>query len=175
MQEAGLVHDRQPVEQRLDQRRDLRLRERAVRLHPVGKRRALDEFHHHVGGAVRLEEAHHAHDVRMAERRHGARLVEKAPLAPVERVGGGRRARRDRIVGAARGDVVGQVFLDRDLEVEVRVGREVGQPEAAHAEHALDAVFLQRVARGKGIRGARGHVTPCRSARWPSPGCGASG
>ena len=73
----------------------------------------------------------------------GARLVEEALLAPVEVSAVSAERGRDRLVGAARRDVARQVLLQRDLEVEVGVGGEVGQAEAADAEQLLDAVFVQ--------------------------------
>jgi len=38
------------------------------------------------------------------------------------------------LILAALGEVAGQIFLDRDLEVEVRVGGEIGQAEAPDPE-----------------------------------------
>src|SRR5262245_49412227 len=102
----------------------------------------------------------------MAERGERARLVEEALLAPAEGLGGVGRARADGLVAAARRDVARQVLLQRDLEVQVRVGGEVGQPEAAHPEELVDAVLLQAVARRKGLRRHEGLIS--LSARLPS-------
>ncbi len=94
----------------------------------------------------------------MAERGERARLVEKPRKAPLERFGGRLGFGPDRLVLAALGEVAGQVLLDRDLEVEVRVGGEISQAEAPDPQSLLDAVFVQRITLGEGDFG--GHRKP---------------
>ncbi|MNC89132.1 hypothetical protein D3C83_50310 [compost metagenome] len=107
------------------------LRHRAARSDPVRQRLSLDELHHHVAGVIRLEEAHHAHDVGMAERRERLGLGHEALQAPLERFGRVLRPGLHRAVLAARGEVARQVLLQRNLETEVAVGGKISQAEAA--------------------------------------------
>jgi hypothetical protein len=60
-------------------------------------------------------------------------------------------------------EVARQVLLDRDLEVEVRVGGEISQAEAPDPEGLLDAVFVQRMTSGEGNFG--GHRDAATSGR----------
>src|SRR5258708_37177028 len=100
----------------------------------------------------------------MAERGERARLVEKPGKAPLERFGVGLGLGQDRLVLAALCEVAGQVLLDRDLEVEVRVGGEIGQAEAPDPEGLLDAVFVQRITLGAGDFGGHRYAATSRRA-----------
>ncbi len=146
MQVARAVHGREPVEQRGHQGDDRLLGELLVAPAPRLERLAALVLEHHVRRAIRLEEAHHADDVGVAEGGEGARLHEEA-VQPREvevlvLVG----ARRDGVVGRAVGELLGQVLLDHHLRVEVGVGGRVDDPEAALAEHRVEAVFHQAIA-----------------------------
>ncbi|MNC93194.1 hypothetical protein D3C83_97690 [compost metagenome] len=67
MEKPGLVDHFQPIEQRTGKALKQLLRQRPARPDPLRERLALDEFHDHVTGLVRLEKTHHPHDVGMAE------------------------------------------------------------------------------------------------------------
>ena len=123
---------------------------------PVGQRRLqalpLFVFHHHVAGAVVLEVAKHPHDVRVAEARQGLRLAHEAVLAP--RIFGLRFFRIQRhgaCEGIAHRHAGGEELLDRHLEIQVAVRRQVGDAEASHAEHGLESVLLQQGSRRQGL------------------------
>ena len=88
----------------------------------------------------------------MTERGEGARLVQEARQPPLERLEGRFRFRPNRLVFAPLREIAGEVLLDRDLELEVRIGREIGQAEAADPQSLLDLVFEQRIAFGIGRR-----------------------
>ena len=121
----------------------LRFRRLRVELQHGLQRVALLVVHDHVGGGVGLEIAQHAHDVRMAELAQRARLEQEALEAPPVARLVLRRLRDHFAVGRAHGELARQVFLDRDVLVEVGVARAVGDAEAARAQHLLDAVFVQ--------------------------------
>ena len=155
------MDDFQAVEKRGSDREHRALLERPADADPFAQGLSRNEFHHHVGGAVRLEEAQDSDDIRMAERGERARFVEKPRKAPLERLRAGLGLRLDRLVLAALREVAGQVLLDRDLEVEVRVGREISQAEAPDPESLLDAVFVQLVTAWQGdLVGHRNAATP---------------
>src|SRR5262245_47179303 len=100
----------------------------------------------------------------MPERRERARLVEEARKAPLERIEARLPLGPDRLVIAALGEIAGQVLLDRDLEVEIRVRRQIGQPETADAQSLLDLVLVQRITPGQSdLGGHRGALTSGRS------------
>jgi len=88
----------------------------------------------------------------MPEAGQGARLFEEALQALGEVLGVMVRPGTHAAVVAAAGELRGQVFLDRDVSVEMNVGGQVGDAEAALAEHRLDPVFVQTVAFGQGDR-----------------------
>ena len=146
VQEAGLVHFGDAVEQRIEEFVDFGFRERARLLQDLGEARAMLVSHHQVGGAVGLEVAVDPHDVVVVEAHQRARFVAEPFQAPPEglgiggdqrmHAGAGRRSRRN----GAR-----QVFLDRDRAADHRLGRLIGNAEAARAEHALDAVAFEFV------------------------------
>ena len=54
--------------------------------------------------------------------------------------------RRYRFRRRAVGELLGEVFLDRHLGVQVDVRRHIGNAEATLAKHAVDPVFKQPVA-----------------------------
>ena len=87
---------------------------------PLAQRLALDQGHHHVGGAVGLEEVVHAHDGgRAVEPRQRARLVEEALAAPGKLLGMLGRARHHRGPALAQRQRRRQVLLDRDVAMEL--------------------------------------------------------
>src|SRR5262249_46876319 len=156
MQVPGAMDEVEAVEQRPDEREDRALVEGPAAADPLAQGLPGYELHHHVRGAVRLEEAQHAHDVGVTERGERARLVEEARQAPLERLGCGLALRLHRLIVAALGEIAGQVLLDRDLEVEVRIGREIGQAEAADPQGLLDLVLVQRITLGESDIGGHG-------------------
>src|SRR5687768_13298147 len=96
----------------------------------------------------------------MAERGQRARLVHEPLQPPLKRLRRLARLGVDRAVFGARGKVAGQVFLQCHLEVEVAVGGEIGQAEAARSQHRFDAVLVQRVAAGQRVGDFRhGHLS----------------
>ena len=136
------MNDFQAVEKRGGDGEHGALLERPAGADPFAERLPGNEFHHHVRGPVRFEKTQDPDDIRMAERGERARFVEKPGKAPLERLRAGLGLRLDRLVFAALGEVAGQVLLDRNLEVEVRVSGEISQAEAPDSESLLDAVFV---------------------------------
>ena len=143
VQVARAVHHREAVEERREERDDLVLGDVRALLAPGLERLAALVLEHHVRGLVRLEEARHAHDVRVPEGGERARLDEEAVEAALVEVLVVVGARRDRVVDGAVGEVLGQVLLDDHLGVEVHVGGGVGDAEAALAQDRVDAVLEQ--------------------------------
>ena len=160
MQVAGLVHHFQAVEQRRDERRRSAPRRAAgACLSQSGSGVALDELHHHVGGAVGLEEAHHAHDVRDGGTRRACATRRGSAAAPVEvSAVVGEFGAIDWSAPRSR-DVAGQVLLDRHLQVEVGCRWRGKSGRSRRRRAAFDAVLVQRVARGEGVSA----VTCCRA------------
>ena len=152
VQVAGGVDLGQTVEQRHEERAQFVLGELAALLaHDGGEAVALLVLHHHVGGAVRLEEAEHRHDARMAEYREGLRLLQEALEAPVVIVLVALGARPDRGLALADGELDRQVLLDRDVLLEVGVPGEIGDAEAARAQDRLDLVLVEPEAGRQGV------------------------
>ena len=88
----------------------------------------------------------------MAEARQGARLVEEALQPPFEIVLRAARAGGDVGQLQAQGEIDRQVFLDRQLLVQGGVFGEIGDAEAAAAQHALDAILRQPKSRRQRLR-----------------------
>ena len=149
VQVARAVDDLQAIEQRRQQRHDCRLGNVLVVLAERLERLAALVLEHHVRGLVRLEESRHAHDVAVAERRERARFHEEAVQPALVELLVEVVARGDGVVLRAVGELLRQVFLDDDLRGEVHVGGRVSDAEAALAEHGVDAVFEEPVARGQ--------------------------
>ena len=85
MQEVGFVHHLDRIEQRPQQAVELLLSRRPPEaLQPGFHARSALEPHDHIGGAVRLEHADHAHDGRVIELRERARLAQEARPQAVE-------------------------------------------------------------------------------------------
>lgn len=148
VQETARVDHGEPVEQRPGELLQSRFRRpRRVLQHGLQRLAAL-VIHHHVGGAVRLEVAQHAHDVRMLEPGERARLLQEALESPAV-VGFAlgaewhHRACRSATLYARR-ELAGQVLLDRDRLLKVRIPSEVSDAEAADAEHLVEPVLVQR-------------------------------
>ena len=106
----------QPVEQGKHQPLDRLGRQPLLAQQPLVQRLALDQRHHHVGGAVGFEEVVDPHDGgRAVEPRQGARLVEEALAAPGELLGMIGRARHHGGAALAQGERGRQIFLDGDV------------------------------------------------------------
>ena len=124
MQEARVVDLLQPVEQRSSMRSTIAGGSVPSRFRRSLERLAARQRHHHVGGAVGLEEVVDAHDRRRAvERRQGAGLFEEALAAPDEFLGQLGRARQHRRAALAQRQRRRQIFLDRDFAAERGVAR----------------------------------------------------
>ena len=143
VQVAAAMHHLEAVEQRARDREQRRFRQRAAGRDPLVERLAVDELHDHVGGLVGLEKAHHPNDVGVLERGQGPRFVDESRATPIEAFEGRRRFHGDRMVRAAQRELGRQVFLDRDFQRQVAVGRQVSQAEAANPKGGLDAVFVE--------------------------------
>ncbi len=79
MEEVGAMHQLDSIEQRPQQAIELGLAGRTVEtLKPCLEAGAALEAHHHIGGAVRLEDADHTDDRRMVELGERARLAKEA-------------------------------------------------------------------------------------------------
>ena len=133
---------------------------------------ALLEAHHHVRGVVELEHRVHADDAGVVEPRERARFLDEALEPPAVSVPEPFGARPDRRVGHARGELDGQVFLDRDALVEIGVAREIGDAESALAQDPLDHIPVQpRLRRqpvgigGVGHGGTRPIAVICRERK----------
>ena len=160
MQEARAVHLLQAVEQGPQDPVDLLRGEPAVPGNPVFERLAAQQLHDDVGRAVGFEEVEDMHD-----RRHAMQAGERAALGdeaiapPAEIVGHLGRARQ--YGGAILPDSQRrrQVFLDRDLAIELNVARPVGDAEAALPQHRQDLVPADRLA------GFQGDIVDIRRRR----------
>jgi hypothetical protein len=62
------------------------------------------------------------------------------------------------LVFAANGEIAREVLFDRDFEVEVAVGGEIGHAKAADPESLLDTVLMEFTTPGKGELGGHGIV-----------------
>lgn len=156
VQEAGGMHHRQPVQQRLQQVQQLLLAAIPPRRPPLAQRLAALVLQHHVGGLVGFEEARHPHDVGVAEGRQRPGLDEEAVQPELVELAVPRRRHRHRLVRGAEGDLGRQVFLDCHPGVQVHVGGEVGDAETALAQHPVDAVLVQTEAHRQRQRLGRG-------------------
>ena len=95
MQEAGVVHLLQAIQQRRQHGLDLVRRQPPLTTQPMLQRLAAQQLHDDVGGAVGLEEIEHPHDTRrVVQGGHGAALPDEALTAPGEIVGHPGRARQ---------------------------------------------------------------------------------
>ena len=125
---------------------ELGLARRALEaLQPGLEAAALLELQHHVAGVVGEEVAVHAHDVGVNEAGERPRLLDEALEPPLVVLGAALRARRGLAGGAAGGVVGGKVFLDGDEPGQRRLVGEIGDAEAAGAQHALDAIVANQL------------------------------
>jgi len=177
VQKACLMHFLEPVQQGPDRGHQGGLRERLACLCERLQRLATLVVHYHVAGAVRLEVAVHAHDMRMAEASQRARLLAEAVQAPAIALSLLLRDRHDATVSSARRATARQVLLDRDVLFQVCVARQIGSAERACAQQPGQPNLHERGARrecvlvrreGHRIRAGRlrhGHCTgPTRGA-----------
>ena len=119
---------------------------------------AVLELHDGVGRAVGLEVAQHRHDVRMAEARERARLVEEALAAPGEVAR--RSARRAAPPGrrpARTANSTGRYSLMATNLASWRVEGAVGDAEAAMADHRVEPVVAEPGAGRQGLDVVEGH------------------
>ena len=87
----------------------------------------------------------HAHDVGMVEARQRLRFLDEAVEAPLDsrrRIPASEARRR---CPAARGEIGGEVFLDGDEAGERFLVGQIGDAEAARAQHPLDAVVADQL------------------------------
>ncbi len=126
MHEAAVVGGDERLGDLQGDRDDQRRRQRAVALHALFQRLALDEFHRVKAlAAGRLAEVINAGHVRMAQLRGGARLAPET--LPCGRVGGKLRADD----------------LEGDRRIEIDVARLVSDAHRAPAQLAKAAVLAQ--------------------------------
>src|ERR1700761_7666406 len=98
---------------------------------------------------MRLEETVDVDDVLMAQAGEDARLVDEPLFGPGQTLRIRRTLRHHRHPLYARGEVPRQQFLDRDVDVQERVLREIGDAEAALPEDAGNAEFGETMTRRK--------------------------
>ena len=115
-------------------------------LQPALEAAALLEVEHHVAGVVGAEVAVDAHDVGVVERGERLRFLDEAVEAPA----GSRRrspasAARHRCAPSRAAIVGREIFLDGDQAGERDLVGEIGDAEAAGAQHALDAVVADQL------------------------------
>ena len=128
------MHLLQPVEQGENQPFD-RLGCQSLAAHQaLVQRLALDQRHHHVGGAVGLEKVVHPHNGRAVEPSQGAGLIEEAFAAPGELLSMVGRARQHGGAALAQGKRGRQVLLDGHVSAQSKVTRPVGDAEGTLAE-----------------------------------------
>jgi hypothetical protein len=99
---------------------------------------------HHVGGVVGAEVAVNPDNIGVVEAGERLGFLNKALKAPVVVAGAIFRARRRLAVFGARGEIGGEVFLDRDEAGERDFMRQIGHAEAARAEHPVDAEIARQ-------------------------------
>jgi hypothetical protein len=99
--------------------------------------------HHHVAGAVGLEVAVDANNVRMAESRQRARFLDEGVKPPLIIKLVVRRYRNDAAVERTHRKITRQVFLDRDVFLEIGIPCEIGHAEAADAQHGLQLILAK--------------------------------
>src|SRR5215813_1282517 len=126
------------------------------RAEDLGEVLAVLELHDGVGRAVGLEVAQHRHDVRMAEARERARLVEEALAAPGEVFAIARPARHHALA-LAHCELDREILLDGDELGELGVEGAVGNAKAAMTDHGVDAVITQPRAEREGLNVVLGH------------------
>ena len=142
MQKIRLVNELERVEQRRDDAVELFLARRpAERLQPVLEALALLPVEHHVAGVVGAEVAIDAHDVGVVELGERLRFLNEPVEAPAVVSGAILRARCGLDAAGAGGDVAREVLLDGDEAGKRDLVGEVGDAEAAGAQHPLNAVI----------------------------------
>ena len=152
MQEMRRVDVFEPVEDGADHLVDLGFGQRVGLGEQRVERLPLDILHDEIGGAVVLEIAVDGDDVGMLERDQRLRLLAEAIEAPVESFLGRGADRADlRAIGRARGEARGQILLDRDLAPDLDFLGQIGDAEAARAEHAQDAIAVEFVPDRQGV------------------------
>src|SRR5512139_790900 len=132
---------------RLDDVPQAALVEAAPFLQQLGQRNAVLKVHHHVSGAMNLEEAANADDVGMACR--GRQVPQKLRL--LDELLQAQRMhfldigadRDDRALGIAFGDRAWEIFLDGNELAEIDSAALVDDAESAHAKDVFQTPFAQ--------------------------------
>jgi hypothetical protein len=141
----------QPVEQRPDQAVEAGRVEVLLAHQQMLERLARHQLHDQIGRAVGLEEVEDADDGRrIAETGERAALRDEALAAPQEVLRHLGRPRQNLRPAMAHGERHRQVFLDRDLAVELGVAREVGDAEAALPQDGRHLVAADDMATPQG-------------------------
>jgi hypothetical protein len=110
--EAGVVHHRQPVQHWQAEVQQGGVAADAAAADGVPEALAALELHHHEGRPEALEDAQHAHDVGVAEPREQPCLLEEALQAPAEELRLGVRQRQQLPVGSPIDVALRVVLLD---------------------------------------------------------------
>ena len=132
--DTSVVHFAERVGRLADELHGIAHGQRAVALHALGQRLALQQLHHDVGEvAVARHDVEHPHDVGAAEPRGDARFAEKASLPDV----GGLAA-----AGAQHlhSNVRAQPQVHRLVDVACRTGREQTLDPELSVEHEIRPV-----------------------------------
>ena len=135
----------EPPEDRKQDPHELRLLQGASPRQQLLKAASLLERHDHVGGIVVLEYRQNPHDVGVVEAGEGAGLLDEPVETPAKIVPLVRGNRMDRGVAFAHRELHRQVFLYRDLLIEILVVGEIGDTEPTLPEDALDPVPVHLV------------------------------
>ena len=148
MDESGGVDDIQSVQQRHHYGAQLGLTAYLLGFEQFFQALAAFVLHHHVGGAVRLEHTHHPYDVGVAEFRQGAGLGDESIQTPTVSVAVVLGDGMDVAVVAAGREFHRQKLFYRDTLIQVRIQGQIGNAEAALADHRADHVPVQCVTAG---------------------------
>ena len=108
-------------------------------------------FHDHVAGVVVFEKTADPDDIRVLELGQRFGLFEKARLSPGKYIGVILGYGPHGILGITSAKLRGQVFLDRNLLLQVGIDCQVSDPEASVAEDRTDLVPMQHIVLIEGI------------------------
>ena len=140
---ADTVGAVEPLGDRPDHVEQAALVKAGALLQQARERIAVLEIHHHVGGAVHLEQAAHVDDVGVARR--GRQVPQQLgffdELLEAQRVDflGIGIDRDDGIFSVAFADRTGEIFLDRDQLVEINPASAIDDPESADTQHIFES------------------------------------
>ena len=116
---------------------------------------------------MRFEVAFHADDIRVAEAGERTRLLKETIQACLILLGVLGIVEHDRAAVHPRDIGGGEIFFDRDIELEKRIARMVGDAEAADTEHRIELVLHEHGSERKRIR-----IRSLRHWRLFRGGCG---